>query len=187
MMMILPHRHELNCLQTMLPSRVVGASSRLRPFNLNIKCFLSTSAVAPAKRWSEKSRPEFTSNFDNPVREVAGMKAPPPTTGHIYDLKPMPVKVKAGCSYTWCGCGLARTQQPFCDLTCQNVYMSKVMKGGPVNYIAQESKEVWFCNCKQTSHKPFCDGSHRAEEVQKNRFDGPKQLWEPRAKKTIKS
>ena len=162
-------------------------STRLKPPRLSLQCFLVTSPVVPAKRWSEKSRPEFTSEFDNPVREVAGMKAPGPTPGHIYDLKPMKVTVKEGCSYTWCGCGLARTQQPFCDLTCQNIYLSKVMKGGPVSYIAKQTKDVWFCNCKQTNHKPFCDGTHRAEEIQKHRFDGPKQLWEPRAKKAKKS
>ena len=171
----------------MLVSRVGVATTRLKPPRLHLKCFLVTSPVVPTKRWSEKSRPEFTSEFDNPVREVAGMKAPGANTGHIYDLKPMKVTVKEGCSYTWCGCGLARTQQPFCDLTCQNIYLNRVMKGGPVSYIAKQTKDVWFCNCKQTNHKPFCDGSHRAEEVQKHRFDGPKQLWEPRAKKATKS
>ena len=171
----------------MLVSRVGLVTTRLKPPRLSLQCFLATSPVVPAKRWREKSRPEFTSEFDNPVREVAGMKAPGPTPGHIYDLKPMKVRVKEGCSYTWCGCGLARTQQPFCDLTCQNIYLERVMKGGPVSYIAKETKDVWFCNCKQTNHKPFCDGSHRAEEVQKHRFDGPKQLWEPRAKKATKS
>ena len=60
--------------------------------------------------------------------------------------------------------------------------MKKVMKVGPVKYIAPEIKDVWFCNCKQTNNKPFCDGTHRDEDIQKHRFDSPRQLWEPRKK-----
>merc|ERR1711936_867923 len=73
------------------------------------------------------------------------------------DNKPHRVTVHAGCSYTWCGCGLARTEQPYCDLTCQNLWLSKIMKGGPIRYIAPETKDLWLCNCKQTDHPPFCD------------------------------
>ena len=154
---------------------------------------LHTSPAAEAKRWQEKSKPEYAAEFRNPVRDhrvvsMKGMKlnAPIPENGHIYDLKPKAVTVKAGCSYTWCGCGLARTEQPFCDLTCQNLYLEKVIKGGPVPYIATETKEVWFCNCKQSGHKPFCDGTHRSEEVQTHRFDSNRELFEPRAKRKIK-
>eukprot|EP00092_Neocalanus_flemingeri_P009665 GFUD01010406.1.p1 GENE.GFUD01010406.1~~GFUD01010406.1.p1 ORF type:complete len:166 (-),score=46.70 GFUD01010406.1:57-554(-) len=148
-----------------------------------IKSSLHTTAFLPAKRWQDKSTPSYTSEFSNPVREVAGMQAPKPEKGHIYDNKPHRVTVQAGVSYNWCGCGLARTEQPFCDKACQNLYLSKVMKGGPVRYIAPETKQIWLCNCKQTNNRPFCDGSHREEEVQKARFDGNKQLWEPRGKK----
>ena len=110
-----------------------------------------------------------------------GLKAPPPEKGHVYDNKPHNLTVQAGCSYTWCGCGLARTEQPLCDLACQNLYLSKLMKDGPVRYIATQTKQVWFCNCKLTSNKLFCDGSHshRSGEVQRHRFDGQRQLWEP--------
>ena len=31
----------------------------------------------------------------------------------------------------------------------------KMIKGGPVKYIAPEDREVWFCNCKQTKHRYF--------------------------------
>ena len=151
--------------------------------------FLHTSPALNAKRWKEKTRAEFTSEFGNPVRAVSGpgvMAAPPPDTGHVYDNKPQAVTVREGCSYTWCGCGLARTEQPFCDLTCQNLYMQRVIKGGPVHYIAPETKEVWFCNCKQTSHRPFCDGTHRTEEIQTLRLETNRQLWEPRAKRKQK-
>jgi len=162
----------------MLLSRL---STKLLP--LPIKASIHTSAFLPAKRWQDKSTPSYTAEFSNPVREVAGMQAPAPEKGHIYDNKPHKMTVQAGCSYTWCGCGLARTEQPLCDMACQNLYLAKILKGGPVKYIAPETKDVWFCNCKQTSHKPFCDGSHRGEEVMQARFDSARQLWEPRKRK----
>jgi len=45
--------------------------------------------------------------------------------------------VEAGCSFTHLvrpGGQEVRTEQPLCDLTCQNLYLNnnnKVMKGGP--------------------------------------------------------
>jgi len=162
----------------MLASLLLTNISEALPLNR----LLHTSTVMTARRWQKKSTPSFAQDFSNPVREVAGMKAPPPEKGHIYDNKPLKINVKAGCLYTWCGCGLARTQQPLCDGTCEVLYMKKVMKGGPVKYIAPENKDVWFCNCKQTNNKPFCDGTHRDEDIQKHRFDSPRQLWEPRKK-----
>ena len=164
-------------------------SSPLQRLSLVSVRLLHTSPVSGAKRWREKTRAEFTSEFSNPVRAVSGpglMAAPTPDKGTIYDNKPQEVEVRAGCSYTWCGCGLARTQQPFCDLTCQNLFMKKVVKGGPVHYIAPETKKVWFCNCKQTGHRPFCDGTHRSEEVQEQRLETNRQLWEPRVKRKLK-
>jgi len=151
--------------------------------HLNLKSTFHTSAVAFARRWQDKTTPNYTKEFYNPVREVVGTEVPPVEKGHIYDNKPHRVTVNAGCSYTWCGCGLARTEQPYCDLTCQNLWLAKIMKGGPIRYIAPETKDLWLCNCKQTDHPPFCDGTHRSEEVQSSRFDGNKQLWEPRRKK----
>lgn len=137
-----------------------------------------------AKRWKEKSVPAYTSRFSNPVRDVAGMKAPlPDKTEMMYDLKPHKLKVEKYGRYVWCGCGLARTAQPLCDGTCENLNFRKLVKTGPVEYIAPETKEVWFCNCKQTNNRPFCDGSHRSEEVQNHRFDNRPQFWEPRKKK----
>ena len=171
----------------MLVTRVTSICSRPAPINFGINSFVHTSSSLSAKRWKEKNTPEFTSEFNNPVRSVAGMNAPPPEKGHIYDIKPMKVTVKAGCSYKWCGCGMARTEQPFCDFTCKNLYLKRVMKGGPVDYIATETKDVWFCNCKQTNHRPFCDGTHREEEIRTVRLDGNRQLWEPRVKKQQKS
>jgi len=148
-----------------------------------IRSSLHTTAMLPAKRWKDKSTASFTSEFSNPVREVAGMEAPPPEKGFIYDTKPHRVTVQAGCSYTWCGCGLARTQQPYCDLACKNLMSRKIVKGGPVRYIAPETKDLWLCNCKQTNNAPFCDGTHRSDEIQESRLDSHRQLWEPRGRK----
>merc|ERR1711971_246360 len=143
----------------------------------------SVASALCAKRWKEKSVPAYTSRFSNPVREVAGMKAPlPDKTDQMYDLKPHKLKVEKHGRYLWCGCGLARTAQPLCDGTCQNLNMRKLVKTGPVEYVAPETKEVWFCNCKQTNNRPFCDGSHRSEDVQNHRFDNRPQFWEPRKK-----
>jgi len=31
--------------------------------------------------------------------------------------------------------------------------------------------EVWFCNCKQTKNRPFCDGSHRNLKEEQRKAD----------------
>ena len=36
----------------------------------------------------------------------------------------------------------------------------------PTKYIAKENKTVYFCNCKQTKNRPFCDNTHKEEFVQ---------------------
>ena len=151
------------------------------------RAFSTAQAPLEARRWSDKSLPAYTGRFKNPVREAAGMKAPnPEKTESMYDNKPMKVRVEKYGRYQWCGCGLARTQQPFCDFTCQNLNFKRLVKTGPVEYIAPETKDVWFCNCKQTDNRPFCDGSHRSEEVQGHRFDSRPLFWEPRNKKYAK-
>jgi CDGSH-type Zn-finger protein len=138
-----------------------------------------------AKRWADKAKPAYSRRFRNPVQEVAGMKAlGPEKTDHIYDLKPHKMRVVQYNRYRWCGCGLARTDQPLCDLTCKSLNMKKLVKAGPVEYIAPETMDVWFCNCKQTNNRPFCDGSHRSDEVQNHRFDHRPQFWEPRGRKS---
>ena len=171
----------------MLLPRLSSFCARIPSVNVPLSSHFHQSSCLTAKRWQEKNEPEYTSEFVNPVSQVAGMQALSPEKGHIYDNKPMKVRVREGCTYTWCGCGLARTEQPFCDKTCQNLVLKRIMKAGPVQYIPTETKDVWFCNCKQSSHRPFCDGSHRSEEVQTFRFYGNKQLWEPRVKKQQKS
>ena len=173
-------------IDNMMVTRLSSLCLKSPSINVGISNQLHSSSVYSARRWKEKTTPEFASEFTNPIRQVAGMKAPSPEKGHVYDIKPFKVTVKEGCDYNWCGCGLARTQQPFCDLTCQNIYLKKMIKTGPIRYIATETKDVWFCNCKQTNHRPFCDGTHRDEEIQTKRLDGNRQLWEPRVKKSKK-
>ena len=59
-------------------------------------------------------------------------------------------------------------------------YYKRFYKGGPVKYIAPEDKDIWFCNCKQTKNRPFCDGTHRSPEIQELKVDGMFDIWEPK-------
>lgn len=45
--------------------------------------------------------------------------------------------------------------------------VKKQPKYRPIKYVADETKDVWFCNCKQSENRPFCDGTHKSAEVQK--------------------
>jgi CDGSH-type Zn-finger protein len=31
----------------------------------------------------------------------------------------------------------------------------------PVEFVAETTCEKWICMCKQTNHRPFCDGVHK--------------------------
>jgi len=141
---------------------------------------VSTSPWLLAKRWKNKTKRDYEHEFDNPVAEVAGMDVYP-EKGYIVDKKPFKMKVEKYVEYVWCGCGYGRTRQPLCDQSCECRFLGKVIRGGPVRYIAPETKEVWFCNCKQTGSRPFCDGTHRSAEVQEARLDYTRELWEPQA------
>jgi len=143
----------------------------------------SCSTLLAAKRWREKSVPTYKSKLRNPVAEVAPRQVREEAeNGLPYDRKPFKVRVQKFHEYTWCGCGWARTAQPFCDGACQCQMYKKIMKGGPVKYIAPETQDVWFCNCKQTTNRPFCDGTHRSDEIQAMKFGSgvSVQLWEPK-------
>ena len=77
--------------------------------------------------------------------------------------------------YAWCICGYSKNQ-PLCDGSHLQIYLPKKMTSfRPVRFIpgkfdtkleniaffADKDMEVWFCNCKQTKNRPFCDGSHK--------------------------
>jgi len=72
---------------------------------------------------------------------------------HIATLHSMKVEVEAGKVYSWCSCGLSKSQ-PFCDNAHKNTDFL------PVKYKANESKIVSFCGCKHAKKSPICDGSH---------------------------
>ena len=46
------------------------------------------------------------------------------------------------------------SKQPFCDGS------HKGTEFVPFKYLADQSKKVFFCTCKQTNDQPLCDGSH---------------------------
>ena len=50
--------------------------------------------------------------------------------------------------------------------------------GGPITYIAPEDKDIWFCLCKRTKHRPFCDGTHRSEEIQAEKPPGMIEMFD---------
>ena len=58
-------------------------------------------------------------------------------------------------------------------------FYRELIKGGPVKYVAPEDRDVWFCMCKHTSHRPFCDGSHRHPDIQELKLEGKFNLWDP--------
>eukprot|EP00095_Tigriopus_kingsejongensis_P001987 snap_masked-scaffold1702_size30647-processed-gene-0.9 protein:Tk01987 transcript:snap_masked-scaffold1702_size30647-processed-gene-0.9-mRNA-1 annotation:"cdgsh iron sulfur domain-containing protein mitochondrial" len=140
--------------------------------------WLSSSGPCAAKRWTKRTKVPFQSQLRNPVDEVYGFKVPQ-AKGHIYDKKPFLVSVKKYQTYTWCGCGLSN-QQPFCDDSHRNRYTQKLVRGGPVTYIAPRDQDVWFCQCKQTKHRPFCDGTHREDDIQEARLDGKNDIFNPK-------
>ena len=68
---------------------------------------------------------------------------------------PAPVKVVAGETYLWCACGRSQTQ-PFCDGSHAGTTIT------PMEWVAPETRGVFFCTCKQTATAPLCDGAHNA-------------------------
>lgn len=36
----------------------------------------------------------------------------------------------------------------------------------PVRFYVEKDGEYWMCNCKQTKHRPFCDGTHKEQHIQ---------------------
>ena len=164
-------------------SKLLSLSFRLTS-TPSIKTFHTSNQTNVPKRWKDKSAPPFQHELKNPVEVVYGgaEKWPKDQFGKMYDKKPFVVSVKKYHLYKWCGCGWSHSQ-PFCDETCINSYYKRVIVGGAITYIAPEDRDVWFCNCKRTQHRPFCDGTHRSSEIQETRLDAKFDLWEPTDKK----
>lgn len=36
----------------------------------------------------------------------------------------------------------------------------------PIHFMVEKDGDYWLCNCKQTKHRPFCDGTHKEDFVQ---------------------
>ncbi len=72
----------------------------------------------------------------------------------IAQKAPYAVKVEAGKSYWWCGCGKSKSQ-PFCDGA------HKGSEFAPIEHKATEAGTVYFCGCKNSKSGALCDGTHK--------------------------
>ena len=43
----------------------------------------------------------------------------------------------------------------------------------PIKFTVDETKDYFLCNCKQTGNRPFCDGTHRRDDIQEMRVAEP--------------
>lgn len=72
----------------------------------------------------------------------------------IASKAPYPVEVEEGKIYSWCACGLSRSQ-PLCDGSHKGSGMV------PVRHTAGKTETLYFCGCKHTGNQPLCDGNHK--------------------------
>lgn len=78
----------------------------------------------------------------------------------IAACEPILIKVQPGKVYSWCTCGLSKTQ-PYCDNAHRDI------EGTPYRSIKiqfDKEEEVWLCQCKHTKTPPFCDDTHKTQE-----------------------
>ena len=73
----------------------------------------------------------------------------------IAQKAPFVMEIKPG-KYAWCSCGES-ANQPYCDGAHKGTGFS------PTVFVAEESKDVHFCTCKQTDREMgLCNGAHKA-------------------------
>lgn len=74
----------------------------------------------------------------------------------ISQKAPYKVELKAGEKYSWCSCGLTKTE-PFCDGS--HKFAETELKS--VKIYPEETKTYYLCGCKHAKDgSPFCDGAH---------------------------
>ena len=67
---------------------------------------------------------------------------------------PYTVIVEEGKEYSWCACGLSKTQ-PWCDGSHDGTDFD------PMIFTAPISAEFVMCGCKRSNNKPYCFGNCR--------------------------
>jgi len=71
--------------------------------------------------------------------------------------KPVNVYLEAGKTYSYCTCGLSKTQ-PFCDGT-DKIFGYSMLR--PIEFTVEEPGNYCMCMCKASKQRPLCDGSHK--------------------------
>ena len=62
--------------------------------------------------------------------------------------------------------------QPLCDGAHKQLdgtnfkKLPNQFKFRPHRFVVEETKDYWLCNCKQTGNAPFCDGTHKRQDIQ---------------------
>ncbi|KAK7795834.1 hypothetical protein U0070_011681 [Myodes glareolus] len=73
---------------------------------------------------------------------------------------PIKLELVAGKTYRWC---------PFCD----GSHFFQRTGLSPLKFKVQETRTVALCTCKATQRPPYCDGTHKSEQVQKAEVGSP--------------
>ena len=68
---------------------------------------------------------------------------------------PLRVWLDAEVTYSWCTCGLSKTQ-PFCD----NEHRNHPGASKSLKFKVEKAGNYFLCNCKHSANKPYCDGTH---------------------------
>uniref|UniRef100_A0A8I6ATZ3 CDGSH iron sulfur domain 3 n=1 Tax=Rattus norvegicus TaxID=10116 RepID=A0A8I6ATZ3_RAT len=97
---------------------------------------------------------------------------------------PIRLELVAGKTYRWCVCGRSKNQtdptlerhwgaglspSPFCD----GSHFFQRTGLSPLKFKAEETRTVALCTCKATRRPPYCDGTHKSEQVQKAEVGSP--------------